>query len=157
MFEFFNIVRTDEEYLTKVYGTKYFDHDEKKGNAQFFSYTIDSHVKMVPADSVVNFNDKALQMYIDMEGFNKPLEDMVKMGKKLSKAFGAYIREVKDPDQARFLNVYKTILDDLTGERHRKRSSDGMYYRYMFGMATTLLATSKPTIQLSLGDDGKVK
>ena len=25
MFEFFNIVRTDEEYLTQVYGRKYFD------------------------------------------------------------------------------------------------------------------------------------
>ena len=50
-------------------------------------------------------------------------ENLKFLFKKLSKAFGAYIREVKDPDQARFLNVYKTILDDLTGERHRKRSS----------------------------------
>ena len=157
MFEFLNIVKTDEEYLTQVYGRKYFDPEEKKGNAQYYAQTIDSHVKMVSADSVVNFADRALQMYIDMEELNKPFEDMVKMGKKLSKAFGAYIREVKDPDQARFLNVYKTILDDLTGERHRKRSSDGMYYRYMYGMATTSLATSKPTIQLSLEDDGKVK
>ncbi|SEG28303.1 hypothetical protein SAMN04487934_11369 [Eubacterium ruminantium] len=157
MFEFFNVINLDEELMPKVYGGKYFDPDAKKGNAPTYADHIAFNPRTVPADSVVNFNDKMLQVYYDKDELNKPVEDMVKMGKKLSKAFGAYIREVKDPDQVQFLNAYKTILDDLTAGRHRKKSSDGMYYRYLYGMATTSLATSKPTMTLSAGQDGKIK